>query len=114
ELDQHRQVDTRKHLHAIALHHGDREIGGGAAEHVGEQHHPVARIAALDTGFDLGPAVFHIVVRADTDGVHVSLGPDHVFHGGTQRVRQRSVGNQNHADHGRVYALPGKQLVTSG
>ena len=83
------------------LHHGDGEVGGRAAEHVGQQHDTVAGVAPLDTRLDFGAAVFHVVFGADADRVDVPLRADHMLHGGAQFLGQPAVGDQNHADHGR-------------
>ena len=73
-----------------------------AAEHVGQQHDPVAGVAPADTGLDLGAAVFDVVVRPDTDRVDVALRADHMLHGGAQFLGQPAVGHQDHADHVRT------------
>ena len=43
ELDQHRQIDAGDHLDRAAVHARQREIRGRAPEHVGQDHHAVAR-----------------------------------------------------------------------
>ena len=57
-------------------------LEGGAAEHVGEQHHAAAVVHGARGGDDVGAAAAHVVVGADGDGAHRGLRPDHVLHGG--------------------------------
>ena len=68
ELDQHRQVDAGDDLDLGAVQHRDREIGGRAAEHVGQQDHAVALLDLGDAVQDVVPALLHVVVGADADG----------------------------------------------
>jgi hypothetical protein len=51
-------------------------------EDVSQQHDTVAGVALLDTGFDFGPAILHIVLGANADGADVTLRTHHVLHGG--------------------------------
>ena len=100
QFHQHREVYACDHLHAFSLiMEIAGKIGRRAAEHVGQQHDSVAGIAAADTLLDFSSPVVDVVLRADTDGVDVSLRPDHVFHGGSQFLCQTAVGNQDHPDH---------------
>ena len=107
QFDQHRQVDARDHLHALALHHGDREVGRRAPEHVGEEHHAIAGIAAADAFLHVVAAVLHIVIGTDADGIDVPLRAHHMFHGGSQFLGQTAVGDQDESDHRRaIVSLP--------
>ena len=101
QFHQHGQVHARDHLHAFALHHGNGEVGGSAAEHVGEQHDPVSGVAPSDACLDLGAAGFNVVFRSDTDRVDTFLGSHDMFHGEAKLLRQASMRDQDHADHGR-------------
>ena len=58
----------------------------------------MARFHRPDTFQDLGPALFHIVFRTDTDSRHMLLRSDNMLHGGAELVRQISVCHQYNAN----------------
>jgi hypothetical protein len=75
ELDQHRQVDPGEHLDVRPVHHRNREIGGRAAEHVGEDHHTVAGVGARDRLDDVVAPLLDVVVGPDHDGLDLLCSP---------------------------------------
>ena len=74
QLDQHGQVEAGDHLGVGLLHHRDGEVGGRAAEHVGQQDHALAVVDRLRRPCRMSRAApLHVVVRADADGAHGRL-----------------------------------------
>ena len=81
------------------LHHRDREVGGRAAEHVGEDHDAVAGVGGIDAGEDVAAALFHVVVRTDGHGLDLLLWSDDVLECRFELNGERAVRHQNKADH---------------
>ena len=102
ELDQHRQVDAGDHLDVRPVHHRDREVGGRAAEHVGEDHDAVAGVGALDRLDDVAPALLDVVVGADRDGLDLLLLADHVLQGRAEFDGKPPVGDENQTYHLKI------------
>ncbi len=99
ELDQHRQVDARHHLDGAAVHARQGEVGGRAAEHVGQHDDAGTRIHAANRVEDVASTHFHIVVGADRDRLDLLLRADHVLEGSAELRRQLAVGDEHHSDH---------------
>ena len=102
ELHQHRQVDAGEHLDVRPVHHRDREVGRGAAEHVGQDHHAVAGVGALHRLDDVAAALLDVVVGADRDGLDLLLLADHVLQGRAELDGKPPVGNENQAYHLKI------------
>ena len=99
ELDQHRQVDAGDDLDIGAVEDGDGEIGGRAAEHVGEQHDAIALLHLGHAVQDVAPALLHIVVGADADGGDALLRAHDMLQRGDELRRQAAMRDKYHADH---------------
>lgn len=62
------------------LHHRNGQVGGRAAEHIGQQDHPVAVVHGGGGIDDVAPTTLHVVFGADADGRDPALRADHVLH----------------------------------
>src|SRR5262249_54431498 len=80
-------------------HHRNREVGGGAAEHVGEDGHPFAAVHALDGLDDVLAALFHIVVGADGHRLDLLLRSDHMLQSRTELRGEAPVRDEYETDH---------------
>ena len=99
ELDQHRQVDAGDHFDLGPAHAGDREIGGRAAEHVGQDRDAIAGIDALHRFDDVLAALLDIVVGTDGDRFDLLLRTDDMLQRRAKFHGEPAVGNENKADH---------------
>src|SRR5439155_717989 len=77
-------IDACQHLDLGPAHHRYREVGGCAAEHVGEDGHAFAAVHALDRFDDVLATLFDVVVGADRDRLDLLLGADHVLQRGAE------------------------------
>ena len=115
ELDQHRQVDAGEHLDLRPAHHGNREVGRRAAEHVGEDSDAVAGVDALDRLDDVLAALFDVIVGTDGHGLDLLLRADHMLERRAEFDGEPPVRNENETDHqtprGRVPVAPHERTV---
>ena len=99
QLDEDRQVDAGDHFHVRLVHDGYGEVGGRAAEHVGEDDHPVAGIGAMDGVDDLAAAHGGVVFRPDGDRLELRLRPHHVLERRAELERQPAMRDDDKSDH---------------
>ena len=99
KLDQHGEVHSSEDLDAAGFHDGDGKIGRCTAEHVGHDDDTVAAVDIGNAGEDIAPALFHVIIRADTDRRELDLGPDDMFDRALEFVCEVSVRNEHDADH---------------
>src|SRR5262249_12033348 len=100
ELHQHRKIDAGENLDLRPAHHRDREVGGRAAEHIGEDGDPFPAVPPFDR-FDVALAGFlDVVVGPDRPRLDLLLRADYVFQGRPELSREASMGDEYEADHG--------------
>src|SRR5262249_48425881 len=100
EFHQHRKIDAGENLDFRAPHHRDCEVGGCAAEHIGEDSHPLAAVHALDRLDDVLAALLHVVVGPDRHRLDLLLRAHHVLQGRAELGGEAPMGNKYEADHG--------------
>ena len=81
--------------------HGDRQVRGRAAEHVGEDRDAVAGVDALDRLDDVLAALLDVVVGADGDGLDLALRADDVLQRSAKLDGEPPVGDEDKTDHRR-------------
>src|SRR5437764_740242 len=99
-------LDAGDDLHLAPIHDRDRQVGGGAAKHVGQQYRAVAAVDLADALKNFLTALFHIVIGADADRGDLALGPDHVLEGCDKFRCQPPMSDQHHTDHRNPFARP--------
>ncbi len=99
ELHQHRQIDAGEHLDLGPAHHGNRQVRGSAAEHVGQDGDAFAGVHALDRLDDVLAALLDVVVGADGDRLDLPLRSHHVLEGRAELDGETPVRDQNETDH---------------
>ena len=80
-------------------HHRNREVGGRAAEHVGEDGDALAGIDALHRLDDVLAALLDVVVGADGHGLDLLLRADDVFERRAKLDGEPTVGDEYKTDH---------------
>src|SRR6516225_2026361 len=99
ELDQHGKIDAGEHLDLGTAHDRDREVRGRAAEHVGEDGDPFARVHALDRLDDVVAALLDVVVGIDGHRLDLGLRPHHMLKRRAELEREPPVRDENETDH---------------
>src|SRR5262249_60036752 len=106
KFDQHGQVDAGEHLDLRSVHHRDRQVRRGAAEHVGQDRDAVTAVHPFDCFNDVVASAFHVVVRPDRYRFDLLLLPHHVFERGTELDGEPPVGNEDDAYHEATPTTP--------
>ena len=75
------------------------QVAGRAAEHVGQQHDPVAAVDLQHALLHLASSPLDVVVGADAHGRDLTLRADDVFHGQPQLICEATMGDQHKSDH---------------
>src|SRR5690606_4917898 len=78
---------------------GNGEVGGCAAEHVGENDDAGAVIGLVDGRKDIVAAVFHIVIGTDGNGLTELLRAYYMFKSRLELVGKRAMRHQNQTNH---------------
>ena len=104
QLDQHRQIDAGNHLH-LSVGQGQGEVGGRAAQNIGQQHHAIALVHGADALTNIAAPAFHIVLRTNANGGDGALRAHHMLHGQAQLLSQAAMGDEDKADHWGLLAI---------
>ena len=76
------------------LHAGDREIGGCAAEHIGEDGDAIAAVDAIDRFNDITSTQIEVVLGPDRDCFDLLLWTHDVFERGLELVGKAPMGHK--------------------
>ncbi len=95
ELDQHGKIDACEHFHLGTAHAGDGEVGGRAAEHVGEDGNAVAAVDAVDRFDDVISTQIGIVFSADCHGFDLLLRTHDMFKRCPELVGKAPMGHKH-------------------
>nr|CAI0340169.1 conserved hypothetical protein [Rhizobiaceae bacterium] len=106
KLDQHGKVHAGDHLDAVAAHHGNGEVRGGAAEHVGEDDDAMALVGLHHRFQDILAALVHVVLGADADGLDRLLRTNDMFKGVPEFLRKLAMGDKHQSDHQQSLQFP--------
>src|SRR6185369_6154425 len=83
----------------------------GAAEHVGQDHDPVAQVGALHRLDDVAAALLDVVVGPDRDGLDLLLLADHVLQCRAEFDGEPPVGNKDQSNHWKFGKLRPARLA---
>jgi PTS system mannose-specific IIA component len=97
--DQHRQIDSGDHLDPLRLHQGNGQVGGCAAEQVGQDDDAVALVDLGDRRGNVFAPRLHVVVCVDADAKDPLLRPYDMLHGHDELLREPSMRHQHQTDH---------------
>ena len=75
------RLTPAKTSNSAALHDGNSQIGGGAPEHVGQDHDALAGVDLVDRLDDLLAALGDVVVRPDGNSLDLALRADDMLQG---------------------------------
>src|SRR3954451_23803334 len=95
QFHKHRKIDTGEHFHFRAAHAGDREIGGRAAEHVGEDCHAVTTVYPIDGLYDVASAQIRVVFGSNRDGFDLFLRTHDMFKRRLEFVGKAPMGHKH-------------------
>ena len=105
ELDEHGQVDPGDDLDVVLLEEAEAQVGGRAAEHVGEDDDAALLVDPLEALVDLPLGVLDVVVPADRDGLDVGRLAEDDGQGVQQLLGHAAVADDDASDHGS-FVLP--------
>jgi hypothetical protein len=110
ELDQHRQIDPGNDLDASGIHHRNRQVRGGSAEHVGQDDDAIAAFDARNGSDNIQAPLVHIIFGSDADGFKCGLRPNHMLKGMPELFSELAMGDKHQSDHIASSSMRGATL----